>query len=296
LLIDLKGLTQKNRLGIFSYKPAPIQATYLGFPGTTGADFIDYIITDKIVSPAIHKNFYSENFAYLPHCYQVNDNKQKISSNVYKRSDFNISKDAFVYGSFNQSFKLDVTTLDTWSNILLKSEKSIIVLIKRNDLSESNIKSYFSKKGINEERVIFVDRLPKDSHLARLKLVDLVLDTRIYNGHTTTSDALWTGVPVITCAGNHFASRVSESILRSAGMNRLIVNSLEEYEELAIKLSSDKILFQQIKDEMNKNVKSSPLFDTELFCGNLEKIYKQMIQIARNKEMSRQIDLADEKE
>ena len=163
-------------------------------------------------------------------------------------------------------------------------------------MSESNIKSYFSKKGINEERIIFVDRLPKDSHLARLKLVDLVLDTRIYNGHTTTSDALWAGVPVITCAGNHFASRVSESILRSAGMNRLIVNSLEEYEELAIKLSSDKILFQQIKDEMNKNIKSSPLFDTELFCGNLEKIYKQMIQIARNKEMSRQIDLADEKE
>ena len=163
-------------------------------------------------------------------------------------------------------------------------------------MSEFNIKSYFSKKGINEERVIFVDRLPKDSHLARLKLVDLVLDTRIYNGHTTTSDALWTGVPVITCPGNHFASRVSESILRSAGMNRLIVNSPEEYEELAIKLSSDKILFQQIKNEMNKNVKSSPLFDTELFCGNLEKIYKQMIQIARNKEMSRQIDLADEKE
>ena len=137
---------------------------------------------------------------------------------------------------------------------------------------------------------------PSSSDFLGFCLVDLVLDTRIYNGHTTTSDALWTGIPVITCVGNHFASRVSESILRSAGMNRLIVNSLEEYEELAIKLSSDKILFQQIKDEMNKNIKSSPLFDTELFCGNLEKIYKQMIQIARNKEMSRQIDLADEKE
>ena len=163
-------------------------------------------------------------------------------------------------------------------------------------MSESNIKNYFSKKSIDEDRIIFVDRLSKDSHLARLKLVDLVLDTRIYNGHTTTSDALWTGIPVITCVGNHFASRVSESILRSAGMNQLIVNDLEEYEELAIKLSSDKIFFRKIKDEINKNVKSSPLFDTELFCDNLEKIYKQMFQIARNKEMSRPIDLADEKE
>ncbi|MGE0086139.1 MAG: tetratricopeptide repeat protein [Desulfococcaceae bacterium] len=270
ILVDLKGHTRSNRLGICALRPAPVQVTWLGFPGTSGADFLDYVITDAIVSPENHAAYYSESFLYMPHCYQVNDSTQPISQRKWQRSDFALPENAFVFCSFNQNLKIEPVMFDVWMKILHQVPASVLWLIWENAAAEKNLKNEAEKRGISRDRLIFSKRMEKAEHLARHQLADIALDTRIVNGHTTTSDALWAGVPLIALQGSHFASRVSASILNAIGFSQLIADDLNAYESLAVQIALDPNRLKGIKEELWQNRTAMPLFDTKGFAGDLE--------------------------
>ena len=293
ILVDLKGYSRGNRLAICALRPAPIQVSYLGFPGTTGADFIDYIITDKIVTPEEHAPYYSEKFVYLPHCYQVNDHTQPISNKAWRKKDFGLPENSFVFCSFNHPYKIDLVMFDVWMRILRQVPESVLWLLFKNKISENNLRREAEARGVQPERLIFGENLPKDEHLSRLRLADLSLDTRIVNGHATTSDALWAGVPVITLQGSHFASRVSSSLLSAIGLPKLIIHSLEEYEALAVGLAHNPVELQVIQQKLDKNRLVDPLFDTPRFVRNLESAYKEMWKIFSAGEAPRQIKVLE---
>ena len=276
ILIDLKGHTGNNRLEICALRPAPVQVSYLGFPGTTGADFLDYFITDRIVTPEELVPFFSEQLVYMPHSYQINDFKQKISETPFVRSDFNLPEEGFVFCSFNGSFKIEPVIFEVWMNLLKKVPGSVLWLYRSNDVVEANLKYEAQSRGVDGDRLIFADSVAKDQHLARYRLADLALDTRICGGHTTTSDALWAGVPVVTMLGAHFASRVSASALSAVGIPELITHDLEEYEVLAFRLSQNPDELAGLKTKLSVNRLIEPLFDTPRFVLNLEKAYRQM--------------------
>jgi protein O-GlcNAc transferase len=293
ILIDLKAYAGDNRLAICALRPAPIQVSYLGFPGTTGAEFFDYIITDKIVTPKDHACYFSENFVYLPHCYQVNDYGQSISNKDWKKVRFGLPEAGFVFCSFNQAYKIDRVIFEAWMQILRQVPESILWLQPGNETAERNLRREAEERGVGPERLIFGEWLPKDEHLARIGLADLALDTRICNGHTTTSDALWAGVPVITLQGGHFASRVSSSILTAVGLPELITHTLEEYESLAVRLSRNRDELHSIRQRLAKNRLTEPLFDTPRFAKNLEKAYKKMWEIFLAGEKPRKIEVVE---
>jgi protein O-GlcNAc transferase len=291
ILVDLMGHTKDNRLEICALRPAPIQVRYLGLAGTTGADFIDYIITDEIVTPQDHALYYSENFVYLPHCYQVNDHTQSISNKDWKKVDFGLPESGFVFCSFNQPFKIDPVMFDTWMKILRQVPRSVLWLLGGNETAEKNLRWEAELSGVKSERLIFAERLPKNDHLSRLRLVDLALDTRIVNGAATTSDALWAGVPVITLQGGRFASRMSSSILTAIALPELIAHSLEEYEALAVRLGSNSSESEAVRQVLAKNRLTKPLFDSPRFTRNLEKAYKEMWNVFLAGETPRQIEV-----
>jgi protein O-GlcNAc transferase len=293
ILVDLKGHTKGNRLAICALHPAPIQVIYLGFPGTTGADFIDYIITDKIVTPEDHSPYYSEKCVYMPHCYQVNDHTQPIANKDWEKADFGLPEGFFVFCSFNQPYKIDPIIFDVWMKILLQVSESVLWLLFDNKIAEENLRQEAEARGVKSERLIFAKSLPKNEHLSRLKLADLALDTRIVNGHTTTSDALWAGVPVTTLQGSHFASRVSSSILSAIGLPDLITYSLEAYEALAVRLAKNPVDIQEIQKRIVENRTVEPLFDTPRFVRNLEIAYKEMCKIFLTGETPRQIEVLE---
>jgi len=278
ILVDLKGHTNGNRLGIMALRPAPIQVTWLGFPGTTGGNFIDYIIADKVVIPKKEAKYYSEKIIYLPNSYQVNDNEQKIQDSRFKRKDFGLPKNPFVFSSFNQAYKITPETFASWMRILKEVPNSVLWLYEKMDLASENLKKEAKKAGLNPARLIFADNLPKEQHLARIKLADLALDTFTYNGHTTTSDCLWAGVPVVTLRGNHFASRVSASLLTAVNLPELITNSVSEYEKLAIDLATNPKKLLSIRSSLLSKRLSEPLFNTQKFTRDLEKGYKKIYQ------------------
>ena len=278
ILVDLKGHTSGCRLGIMALKPAPISVTWLGFPGTTGADYIDYILTDKIVTPPSEAKYYSEKIVYLPNTYQPTDNKQIISDRKFTRRNLGLPGDpeTIVFSSFNQPHKIEPEAFDVWMRILKQVPKSVLWLFVDNKIAANNLKKEVRKRGVDAGRIFFANPLPKDEHLKRIALADIALDTFTYNGHTTTSDCLWAGVPVITLKGNHFASRVSASLLTAMGMNYLITNSKIEYERLAIELATNpKKLFSIHYSLLSKRL-SEPLFDTQRFTSDLEKIYAKL--------------------
>ena len=287
ILVDLKGHTNGNRLGIMALKPAPISVTWLGFPGTTGGNFIDYIIADKIVIPKKESKFFSEKIIYLPNSYQVNNNTQEISDKKFSRKDFGLParnafsiadaggpEKGFIFASFNQAYKISSETFTSWMRILKAVPGSVLWLYEKMALASENLKKEAKKAGVDPDRLIFAGNLPKEEHLARIKLADLSLDTFTYNGHTTTSDCLWAGVPVVTLKGNHFASRVSASLLTAIGLPELITHSPEEYEKLAIDLASSPKKLATIHESLILNRESCPLFDTKKFTTNLEKAYQ----------------------
>lgn len=275
ILVDLRGHTKGNRF-ISALKPAPVQVSYLGYPGTTGADFFDYLITDKTVSPESHAPYYSEKLVYMPDCYQINDHEQPISDKIYKKSDFHIPKKSFVFCSFNGPNKIEPVMFDTWMKILLQVPESILWLLKINDFAEKNLKQAALSKGVAPERLIFSKGLPKADHLARFRLADLALDTRVYNGHTTTSDALWAGVPVITLKGNYFPGRVSAGILKAVSLPELITHTLKDYETLAVRLANNPSELYEIQQKLAKNRFIQPLFDTPKFVRHLEAAFQEM--------------------
>ena len=293
IIVDLNGYTTGSRSAICALRPAPIQIRYLGFPGTMGADFFDYIIADKIVIPKDHEHYYSEKFVYMPHCYQVNDYAQPISEKNWGKEHFGLPENCFIFCSFNQPYKIDPVIFDSWMRILKQVPGGVLWLVFWNKIVEDNLRREAEKRDIQTERLIFAESLPKNEHLARLKLADLALDTRIVNGHITTSDALWAGVPVITLQGSHFASRACSSILSGLGISELITYSLEAYESLAIRLAHNPIELKEIRHRIAEDRLKMPLFDTPRFVRNLETAYKEMWKIFLSVEAPRQIEVLE---
>jgi len=278
IAIDLKGFTLQTRIGIFAYRFAPIQISYLGYPGTTGADFIDYVIADEIVVPRESRKFYTEKIIYMPGSYQVNNDERVISNRAYKKSDFNLPENSFVYCCFNQPYKITPNEFPIWMNILGSVPNSVLWLLKYNDSSVKNLKNTASSYGIDPERLIFSDRLPNPEHLARHKLADLFIDTFNVNAHTTTSDSLWGELPVLTLAGKSFAARVSASLLSAIGLDELITYSRDEYQNLAIKIGKSKSYTKKLKEKLIKNKGTTSLFNSQEFTENLEEAYKMAYQ------------------
>lgn len=276
ILIDLKGYTQGARLDVAALRPAPIQVAYLGFPGTTGADFFDYVLTDRIVTPEAEARYYAEQFAYLPHCYQVNDSTQAIADRAFGRAALGLPEDAFVFASFNRAFKIEPVMFAAWMRILAKLPSAVLWLFPGHPIAEANLRRAAERRGIDPKRLVFAEKMPKPEHLKRLGLADLALDTRIYSGHTTTSDALWAGLPVVALRGGHFASRVSTSVLAAAGMSELVAADLAAYEALVVGLAEDCNRLAALKAKLVANRPTAPLFDTPRFTRNLEALFREM--------------------
>lgn len=238
-----------------------------------GADYYDYLIADKIIIPTEKQRFYKEKIIYLPH-FQANDSKEKYNSDIFVREDFGLPDDSFVYCCFNNTYKITPETFDTWARILKKVKNSILMVFASNNVAENNLKKEIILRGINENRLFFGGQLPRSKYLARFKLADLFLDTNPYNAGTTASDALRVGLPVLTCKGESFASRMCASILKAANLDELITKSHLEYELLAIELANNPSKLMKIKNNLSNNIASSPLFKTNEFIKSLELAYK----------------------
>ena len=277
IAIDLCGFTAWNRAGIFYFRAAPIQINYLGYPGTMGANFIDYIIADKTVIPENEKINYSEKVVYLPNCYQPNTKIDIITKKQFSRIDFNLPEDGIVFCNFNSSYKITPNIFDVWINILENVPKSVLWLLKSNDTSSENIWKAAEKRNIDRNKIIFAERLPHDAHLKRIELADIFLDTFPYNAHTTASDTIRMGVPIIALMGKSFASRVSASILNQVNMKELITTNTEDFQNLAISIANNKNKLKKIKDDLNNSLSNSSLFDSVGFTKDLETLYQKLI-------------------
>ena len=270
IAIDLKGHTRGARTGIFCYRPAPIQISYLGYPGTMGADFIDYLIADEVVIPSEFKKHYSEKIIYLPNSYQVNDSSRAISDRVMTRSEFNLPEEGFVFCSFNKNYKISPREFDIWMRLLKKTDGSVLWVFRSNGQASQNLIKEAKARGVSADKIVFADRLPLDEHLARLRLADLFLDTFNVNAHTTASDALWAGLPVVTKIGKSFPARVAASLLNAAGMQELVTETEDAYEMLALELATNKRKLDSIRQKLAVNRETCPLFNTQLFVRHIE--------------------------
>jgi len=278
IAVDLKGFTQDGRMGIFALRAAPIQISYLGYPGTTGADYIDYVVADPVVIPDTHQNFYTEKIIYLPNSYQVNDSKRAISKKVFSKSELGLPEEGFIFCCFNANYKITESVFESWCRILKKVDRSVLWLFEGNPKAKENLIKEANRRGIDSNRLIFSGRIENSEHLARQCLADLFLDTLPYNAHTTSSDALWAGLPVLSLAGQSFASRVSASLLTAIGLSELITQTQEEYENLAIELATNSEKLFAIKNQLKANLITEPLFNTQLFTQHLEAAYAEVYQ------------------
>ncbi|HJU15227.1 MAG TPA: tetratricopeptide repeat protein, partial [Stellaceae bacterium] len=281
VLVDLSGFTPVGRPKIPAYRPAPIQVNYLGYPGTMGADFIDYILVDRFVVPPEQQSCFSERVVYLPDCYQSNDDKRAIAPATPARAECGLPEQGFVFCCFNDSYKLTPRFFDVWMRLLHAVPGSVLWLLEPNRLVASNLAREAEARGIASTRLVFAPRLPLPEHLARHRLADLFLDTLPYNAHTTASDALWAGLPVLTCAGDTFAGRVGGSLLQAVGLGELVTASLEDYEALALRLAGDAGMLTRLRARLAQNRQTFPLFDTERLTRNLEAAYLRMHQIRK---------------
>ena len=278
IAIDLVGLTRDCRPGIFSFRAAPIQVNYLGYPGTMGTNFIDYVIADNTLIPAKSQEFYSEKIIYLPDSYQVNDRKKIIADKQFSRAELGLPEDSFVFCCFNNNYKILPTTFLGWMRVLRAVEGSVFWLFQDNDWVTNNLKKEAEKQGVESSRLIFAKHMFLPEHLARHRQADLFLDTFPYNAHTTASDALWAGLPVLTMKGESFASRVAASLLTAIDLPELITNSQEHYEALAIELATNPAKLKAIKAKLETNRLTTPLFDTPRFTKHLEDAYTKMYE------------------
>ncbi|WP_215317362.1 tetratricopeptide repeat protein [Polynucleobacter sp. MWH-UH2A] len=275
IAVDLKGYTKESRVGIFAHRAAPIQISYIGYPGTMGTKCIDYMVADPITVPPISQSFYSEKIIYLPSSYQVNDSKRLISDRRFTREELGLPVSGFVYACFNNSYKILPATFRVWMSILGAVEESVLWLLDDNQWAVENLRREAKLLGIDPSRLIFAPRMSLEDHLARHIHANLFLDTWPYNAHTTASDALWACLPVLTYAGESFPSRVGASLLNSLGLNRLITTSVDAYKALAIDLAKNPIELNEIRKELERSRSSSPLFDGRLFCRHLESGFMQ---------------------
>ncbi len=282
IAVDLKGFTKDARTGIFAHRAAPIQVNYLGYPGTMGADYMDYIIADQTLIPNEFQAYYAEKVAYLPNSYQVNDRKRLIAEKQFTRQELGLPENGFVFCCFNNNFKILPATFASWMRILKSVDGSVLWLFQDNAWAADNLKKEAEKQGVAAHRLVFAERFPLSEHLARHRQADLFLDTFPCNAHTTTSDALWTGLPVLTLMGQSFASRVAASLLNAIRLPELITNTQEEYEALAIELATNPQKLADINLKLAENRMTAPLFDTALFTKNLEDVYIKMYERYQN--------------
>jgi len=278
IAIDLKGYTKDHRSGIFALRPAPIQATYLGYPGTMGAPYFDYIIADATVIPEEHRAYYAEQIAYLPDSYQCNDSRRAIAGRGFTREHAGLPEAGFVFCCFNKNYKIAPEMFALWMRLLRDIPESVLWLLEDNAEAKRNLSRAAEAHGIASSRLVFAPRVGGPEHLARHRLADLFLDTEPYGAHTTASDALWAGLPVLTALGPTFASRVGASLLDAVGLPELIVDSLAAYEASALRLARHPDALAAIRTKLAANRDSCPLFDTVRFTRNLESAYVMMWQ------------------
>jgi len=275
IAVDLKGYTQDARPNIFAYRAAPVQISYLGYPGTLGAPFMDYIVADDMVIPPAQRHNYSEKIITLPNCYQINDNRRAISERAMKRSEFGLPDDAFVFCCFNANYKITPDVFDIWMRLLNRIEGSVLWLLKSNEWAEGRLHAEAEARGVDRHRIVFAERVDQHEHLARCRLADLFLDTFACNAHTTASDALWAGLPLVTRPGQGFPARVAASLLRAVGLPDLITATDADYETLACELASRPDRLRAVRERLVENRTTEPLFNTELTARHLEEAYRQ---------------------
>jgi protein O-GlcNAc transferase len=276
IAVDLKGFTQGSRTGIFAHRAAPLQVNYLGYPGTLGADYMDYIIADAHVIPPGYEAFYAEKVVRLPDSYQVNDSKRAIAPDTPSRAAVGLPDTGFVFCSFNNNYKITPDIFDIWMRLLQKVEGSVLWLLEDNPAASRNLQKEAELRGISRTRLVFAPRMALDAHLARHRLADLFLDTLPINAHTTASDALWAGLPVLTCMGEAFASRVAASLLHAVGLSELVTHHLKDYESLALTLALTPGLLADIKAKLERNRATFPLFNTNRYRQHIEGAYATM--------------------
>ncbi|QOZ36882.1 glycosyltransferase family 41 protein [Bradyrhizobium sp. CCBAU 53421] len=276
ILVDLKGFTGGSRTRVLGRRPAPIQVNYLGYPGTLGAPFIDYIIADRTVIPDHHREFYSERVVALPHSYQANDDKRVIADRVFTRGDVGLAPTGFVFCCFNNNYKITPDMFDRWMRILGRVPGSVLWLLEGNAHAAANLRKEAVARGVAAERLVFAPRMSMPDHLARHRLAGLFLDNVPCNAHTTASDALWAGLPVLTILGDTFASRVAASLLHAIGLPELVSDSPEAYERMAIDLATDPDKLAALKARLAANRLAAPLFDTRRFTRHIETAYTAM--------------------
>jgi protein O-GlcNAc transferase len=278
LLIDMKGYTGGGRPGVLALRPAPVQVNYLGYPGTMGAGFIDFLIADSVVVPPEHDEAYTEKVIRLPHAYQPTDNRQVIEDDFVDRTSAGLPEDMFVFCCLNVSAKIDRASFAAWMKILLAVPRSVIWLLEASAAARDHLAREAREFGVDPQRLLYATILPKAKHLARLRLADLMLDTFICNAHTTATDALWAGVPLVTKTGETFASRVATSLLHAVGLPELAVDAEADYVQLAVQIATDPTRLQGLKSALNSRA-STPLFDTPRYVRDLEQAYLEMVRL-----------------
>jgi predicted O-linked N-acetylglucosamine transferase (SPINDLY family) len=272
VLVDLKGYTAGDRLTIMARRPCDVQVTWLGYPGTTGAAFMDYLIADPFIIRPGEESAYSERIVRMPHCYQPNDRK-RVVADALSRAEYGIPEGAFVFCCFNQAYKITPDIFAVWMRLLTAIPGSVLWLVESNRVAKRNLFAAAQAQGVAAKRLIFAPRLPYAQHLARYRVADLALDTFPYTSHTILSDALWCGCPTVGLCGETFAARVSGSLLNAAGLPDLVTYSLPDYEQLAYRLATQPTLLNEIRARVAHARDRAPLFDSTAFARDLERLY-----------------------
>jgi len=280
LLVDLKGFTKDARTEILAHRPAPVQVNFLGYPGTMGADFIDYIIADPFVAPMHQQAHFAERIVHLPDSYQPNDSRRRIADRVPSRAECGLPERGFVFCSFNGAYKITHAVFGVWMRLLQAVPGSVLWQLDANTLAKSNLRREALAHGIDPDRIVFAPKLRMEEHLARHRLADLFLDTLPVNAHTTASDALWAGLPVVTCAGDAFVGRVAGSLLHAMGLPELVTHTLADYEALALRLATHPAMLADVRDRLGRNRLAAPLFDSARYTSNIEAAYTHMARLS----------------
>lgn len=284
IAVDLKGYTQGSRPGILAQRPAPVQINYLGMPATMGTSCMDYIIADAWVIPPDHHLHYAEQILYLPDSYQATDDSRNIDAHTPSRADLSLPEQGFVFCCFNNNYKITPDLFTLWMRLLHQVSGSVLWLLEDNPVATRNLRAQAQLHGIAPERLVFAPRVAAGAHLARHRRADLCLDTLPYNAHTTASDALWAGLPVLTCAGETFAGRVAASLLNAAGLPELITRDLDHYAALALELARNPARLRDIRARLAHNRGTCPLFATDRFRRHLESAYILLWERCRRQE------------
>ena len=292
IAVDLGGYTKDFRPGILACRPTPIQVNFVGYPGTMGTSFIDYVIADKIILPFDQQPNYTEKIVHLPECGLGNYPQRQIADHKATRHASGLPASGFVFCCFNNNYKITASVFDVWMRLLRAIDGSVLWLVRDNDSAENNLRKEAAARGIDPARLVFASRMPLEDHLARHRLADLFLDTLPYNAHATASAALWARLPVLTCCGESFAGRVAASLLNAIGLPELVTYSLEEYEALALQLARDAPLLASIKEKLARNRDTYPLFNSKRFTRHLEAAYTTMWEICQRGESPRSFSVA----